>query len=635
LAIARQKPGFFRLVERLRAGAESEPSPMFQVFVSSTYSDLKEYRAVVRDVVLDQKWHPVMMEHFGSQLGHSVEVCRRQVRKCDLLLLLVAHARGSAPLIEKGGNGRDSYTAFELDEAERCGIPVRVLLADDDWPMRLCESDAEARAWVAGFRRRIERVAQKFAREETPDRPVFRNLVRQALLDHRDELRRGIDAGLRSEDAGFRQTPTVRAVLSRLAPIVVDVVVDRELVRRAYVEAHPLSRDDLPHVGDSPSLMTAAIRRLSVLPTRASDSSHPLLSFLAAIGDVADVGDRADVRDAIEKVAEILGCAQPSTVPPTMRPLAPPTATPPSAAPSGNVIPCAATPAACHVVARFDADTMSGGGGHLCEAWLYEEGRPELVHVAREPWTERNRREMLQALVRDVHERVGFERDVVFEFAVSRSLIDQAIDQWEMFDTDVWQVGGAQPTLRLGIEYPIVMRILERQRLPAARPKHVDRWARIRSEAERPCQLLSAAGVPAPPHPIALLVDDHRRDGAVYSRFSSHASATCAVLDREPSLGDKEAGMDVVHQLLRAGVPVIVWPRRKASKKSHDELIDELRGFLERGPLKRLPWLAREHRRDDARSPLTSRRLTVVWDDADRPVPERGTDQHRGIEIRS
>ena len=46
-----------------------------KVFVSSTSKDLTDYRAAARKVILDQGWHPIMMEHFGALPDSTVDAC--------------------------------------------------------------------------------------------------------------------------------------------------------------------------------------------------------------------------------------------------------------------------------------------------------------------------------------------------------------------------------------------------------------------------------------------------------------------------------------------------------------------------------------------------------------------------------
>ena len=118
-----------------------------RVFLSSTSRDLTPFRAAARDVVLDVGWQPVMMEHFGTdgELG-VVDACSRRVGECDVVLAILAWQRGGVPGPERGGDGRRSYTQWEIDAAFRLGKSVLVLMADEEWPGRLWEDDAGARA---------------------------------------------------------------------------------------------------------------------------------------------------------------------------------------------------------------------------------------------------------------------------------------------------------------------------------------------------------------------------------------------------------------------------------------------------------------------------------------------------------
>src|SRR4051812_13844340 len=100
-----------------------------EVFISSTSEDLKPFREAARDVVHELGWHPTMMEYFGATPGRIVDVCRREVGKSDLTLLIVAYRRGWIPKAEQGGDGQTSITAYEFDAAESQNIPSLVFLA--------------------------------------------------------------------------------------------------------------------------------------------------------------------------------------------------------------------------------------------------------------------------------------------------------------------------------------------------------------------------------------------------------------------------------------------------------------------------------------------------------------------------
>ena len=57
---------------------------------------------VVKDVILGQGWHPVMMEHFGSSAEPTLAACLREVGRCDLFLLIAAFRRGWVPALAGG-----------------------------------------------------------------------------------------------------------------------------------------------------------------------------------------------------------------------------------------------------------------------------------------------------------------------------------------------------------------------------------------------------------------------------------------------------------------------------------------------------------------------------------------------------
>src|SRR5262249_10555656 len=127
---------------------------MPRVFVSSTFGDLLDFRRAAREVAQARGWHPVMLEDPGTASDWTVDTCCRHVRACNLLLVIVGFKRGTLPPTNKGGDGIRSYTAYEVAEAERHGIPVRVLMAKRNWPHDLCDRGADL-TWIEEFRDRI------------------------------------------------------------------------------------------------------------------------------------------------------------------------------------------------------------------------------------------------------------------------------------------------------------------------------------------------------------------------------------------------------------------------------------------------------------------------------------------------
>jgi len=170
-----------------------DPS-LLRVFVSSTSEDLKIHRAVARQVISNIRWHAVMMEDFGASPTATVTACVEELEKCELMLLIVAFRRGWVPTIEQGGNATDSITALELASARQRHIPVLALLANDEtWPLKYCDDDPAALAWVKRFRSDLNLPAEFFDHEEAgaveeKRLPGFREQVRKVLLSHQARL---------------------------------------------------------------------------------------------------------------------------------------------------------------------------------------------------------------------------------------------------------------------------------------------------------------------------------------------------------------------------------------------------------------------------------------------------------------
>lgn len=98
----------------------------YQVFISSTYSDLKEERAEVTKTILELDCIPSGMEAFCSESEEQFEIIKRIIDLCDYYVLIIANRYGS---INKKEN--KSYTELEYEYACMNGIPVLAFIADE------------------------------------------------------------------------------------------------------------------------------------------------------------------------------------------------------------------------------------------------------------------------------------------------------------------------------------------------------------------------------------------------------------------------------------------------------------------------------------------------------------------------
>lgn len=101
----------------------------YQIFISSTYTDLVEERKKVRDTILSMLHFPVGMEIFGAADEEQWEIIKDTIDSSDYYVLLVAHRYGS--IIESGQDAGISYTEKEYRYAKKKGIPILAFLIDD------------------------------------------------------------------------------------------------------------------------------------------------------------------------------------------------------------------------------------------------------------------------------------------------------------------------------------------------------------------------------------------------------------------------------------------------------------------------------------------------------------------------
>lgn len=94
-------------------------SKKYQIFISSTYKDLKNSRRDVSNVILNMGHIPVGMEQFPAAPMEQFEYIKKQLDDCDYMVLIIGNRYGS--ICEKTAL---SYTEMEYDYAVKNNIPV-------------------------------------------------------------------------------------------------------------------------------------------------------------------------------------------------------------------------------------------------------------------------------------------------------------------------------------------------------------------------------------------------------------------------------------------------------------------------------------------------------------------------------
>lgn len=124
----------------------------YQVFVSSTYTDLKEERQVVIQTLMEMDCIPAGMELFPAADQDQFEFIKKIIDDCDYYLLIIGGRYGSET------TEGISYTEKEYDYAVQKGIKVIALIHDniENLPAKDVDGDPEIKKRLDAFREKAK-----------------------------------------------------------------------------------------------------------------------------------------------------------------------------------------------------------------------------------------------------------------------------------------------------------------------------------------------------------------------------------------------------------------------------------------------------------------------------------------------
>jgi len=124
----------------------------YQIFVSSTFEDLREERELVIKSILEMGHIPVGMEMFSAEDNEQWKLIQRQIDDCDYYVVICAHRYGSL-------DGKVSFTEKEYDYAFTKGIPTLGFIISDktDWPVSKSDTDTEKKKRLDNFKTKIKK----------------------------------------------------------------------------------------------------------------------------------------------------------------------------------------------------------------------------------------------------------------------------------------------------------------------------------------------------------------------------------------------------------------------------------------------------------------------------------------------
>ncbi|MDD5189868.1 MAG: DUF4062 domain-containing protein [Dehalococcoidales bacterium] len=123
----------------------------YEIFVSSTYEDLKNEREQVIKAILEMGHLPVGMEMFSAADEQQWLLIKRQIDECDYYIVIIAHRYGSM-------DGNLSYTEKEYDYAVSRGIPTMGFIIDEEtqWPHTKIDTEQEKLSALKSFKEKVK-----------------------------------------------------------------------------------------------------------------------------------------------------------------------------------------------------------------------------------------------------------------------------------------------------------------------------------------------------------------------------------------------------------------------------------------------------------------------------------------------
>ena len=123
----------------------------YQIFISSTYEDLKEERDLVIKAVLEMGHIPVGMEMFSAGDEQQWELIKSQIDDCDYYVIISAFRYGSL-------DGEIGYTEKEYDYAITKNLPVLGFVINDgvSWPAKKIDKNPNKVEKLEAFKLKIQ-----------------------------------------------------------------------------------------------------------------------------------------------------------------------------------------------------------------------------------------------------------------------------------------------------------------------------------------------------------------------------------------------------------------------------------------------------------------------------------------------
>ena len=122
----------------------------YQVFISSTFTDLKEERKAIIESLLNAKYIPAGMEMFSASNDEQFKYIKKIIDTCDYYVLIVGARYGTI----NPSTGK-SFTEQEYDYAIEKGIPVLAFLNSNPNDLPEDKREDDKRELLEAFREKV------------------------------------------------------------------------------------------------------------------------------------------------------------------------------------------------------------------------------------------------------------------------------------------------------------------------------------------------------------------------------------------------------------------------------------------------------------------------------------------------
>ncbi len=136
---------------------------MVKIYLSSTYSDLKQHREALYHALRELRYDVVAMEDYIATDKRPLDKCLRDVAESDIYVGIFAWRYGYIPV--ENNPDRRSITELEYRHAVRLGIPQLIFVLDEKTPWSPVDMDSKTDDEDRG--RRIDSLRKELALDRT------------------------------------------------------------------------------------------------------------------------------------------------------------------------------------------------------------------------------------------------------------------------------------------------------------------------------------------------------------------------------------------------------------------------------------------------------------------------------------